>query len=188
MAKNYGYARVSDRSQQIEYQVEELEKMGCNPIIQEVVTGVAPEKEQLDQLVEKLENGDTITVLRVDRLGRNTLQILTLIEEIHNKGANLVVKELGMDTRTPVGKAVMGFLSTIAEMERETLKIKQRKGIESARARGKHLGRPTKYSKQSFEKAVVDYLNGESVKDVTATYNIPRSTFYRFLAKEGIKR
>lgn len=185
---NYGYARVSDKSQNIQYQVEELERMGCDRIVQEVVSGVSKEKEKLDELIESIQEGDTLTVIRVDRLGRNTLQLLTLIEFLEEKGVNLVIKELGMDTNTPVGKAVISFLSAIAQMERENLKIKQKKGIESARARGVHLGRVPKYTKKSFEKAVKDYLNGATVADVSTTYNIPRSTFYKFLKDEGISR
>ncbi len=183
----YGYARISDRTQQIKPQVEQLEEYGCDQIIEEVITGIAEEKE-LNELVEHLEKGDKLVVTRVDRLGRNTLQLLQLIEQLKKKEANLIVLNLGFDLNNEIGQAVLTILSAFAQMERDILKEKQKIGIESAKKRGKHLGRPVKYTKLSFEKAVQDYLNGATVVDVSETYNIPRSTFYKFVKDNGISR
>lgn len=183
----YGYARISVQSQQIQAQLEELEAYGCDQIVQEVITGISEEKE-LNHLIEKLEKDDSLVVTRVDRLGRNTLQLLQLIEELKKKEVNLVILNLGFDLNNQIGQAVLTILSAFSQMERDILKEKQKKGIESARKRGVHLGRKPKYTKKSFKKAVVDYLDGATVGEISDTYNIPRSTFYKFLKDEGIRR
>ena len=184
----YGYARISDKTQNIEAQVDQLREYGCEEVVEEVITGVAKEKDQLDQLVEKMQEGDELVVTRHDRLGRNTVQLLLLVDLLEKKNVRLNILNLGFDTRNPMGKAFVAMLSAFAQMERDILKEKQRIGIAAAKKRGKHLGRPVEYSKKSFEKAVIDYLDGMSVNDVSDTYNIPRSTFYRFLKEKGIKR
>ncbi|WDI00130.1 recombinase family protein (plasmid) [Paenibacillus urinalis] len=81
----YGYARISDKSQNLNSQLDELEKFGVDEIIQEVITGVSPVKDGLDALVEKVERGDSIIVTRMDRLGRSTVQLLQLIETLEKK-------------------------------------------------------------------------------------------------------
>ncbi|RHW38213.1 recombinase family protein [Lysinibacillus yapensis] len=156
-------------------------------MIEEVITGVAEEKE-LNKLIGKMQKGDKLVVTRLDRLGRNTLQLLQLIEEMKEKELSLVIMNIGFDVNTEVGQAVLTILSSFAQLERDMLKEKQRIGIESARKRGVHLGRKPKYSKKSFEKAVLDYLEGMTVGEVSDTYNIPRSTFYKFLKDECIQR
>lgn len=184
----YGYARISDKTQQIQAQVEQLEEYGCEEIVQEVITGIAKEKEKLVGLIERLQKGDRLVVTRVDRLGRNTLQLLQLIEELKQKEVNLVILNLGFDLNNEIGQAVLTILSAFSQMERDILKEKQKIGIQSARSRGVMLGRKPKYTKKSFEKAVIDYMEGSTVEEVSVTYNIPRSTFYKFLKDNGIKR
>lgn len=183
----YGYARISDSSQKEDSQIDALKEYGCDEIISEVIQGDKEDK-KLYELIDSLQEGDTLVVTRVDRLGRDSIQMMTYAKKIQELKANLVIIELGIDTNTLAGQLVLGMFSQIAEWDRKRLKEKQRAGIEAARARGKHLGRPVKYTKKSFEKAVLDYLDGETVADVSDTYNIPRSTFYKFLKDEGIQR
>lgn len=180
----YGYARISDKSQQIHAQVEELEAYGCDEIVQEVITGISEEKE-LNNLVETLQENDTIVCTRVDRLGRNTLQLLQLLKELEERKINLVVLNLGMDTRTPIGQAVLAILSAFSQMEREINKEKQKKGIESARKRGVHLGRKGKFTKEGLELALKMYHSKHyTVAEIEAATQVSRATLYRALKKE----
>lgn len=183
-----GYARISDRSQNLRSQIDELKSYGCDHIISEVVSGISTEK-KLNHLIKSLKKGDTLVVTRVDRLGRNTLQLLQLINELQEKEVNLVVLNLGMDTRTPIGQAVLTFLSAIAQMERDILKEKQRKGIEAAKRRGVHLGRPPKFTKEGLELAIEMYRSNKyTVAEIEAATQVSRASLYRALKKSGISR
>lgn len=179
----YGYARISDKSQQINSQVEELQAFGCDEIVQEVITGISEEKE-LNNLVERLEENSTIVCTRVDRLGRNTLQLLQLLKELEDRKINLVVLNLGMDTRTPVGQAVLAILSAFSQMEREINKEKQKKGIESARKRGVHLGRKGNFTKEGLKLALEMYHSKRyTVAEIEAATQVSRASLYRALKK-----
>jgi DNA invertase Pin-like site-specific DNA recombinase len=184
----YGYARVSDKTQKLDSQIDELKKYGCDQIVTEVISGIAEEK-KLNELVQSLQKGDTLVVTRVDRLGRNTLQLLQLINELQEKEVNLVILNLGMDTRTPVGQAVLAFLAAISQMERDILREKQKKGIEAARRRGTHLGRPRKWTKEGMELAIQMYKSGiYTVAQIEAATQVSRASLYRALKQQGISR
>ncbi|KAB2458502.1 recombinase family protein [Bacillus cereus] len=179
----YGYARISDASQNITTQVEELQAFGCDEIIKETITGIAKEK-KLDKLVANMKEGDTLVATRVDRLGRSTLQLLKLIEELGERKINLVIPSLGLDTRTPVGKAIYSVLSTFSELEKSQNEIKQRNGIESARRRGVHLGRKPAYTKAGLELAIKMYNSGEyTVKEIENSTQVSKASLYRALKK-----
>lgn len=183
-----GYARISDKSQEIGTQVEQLEKYGCQRIVQEVITGVAEDK-KLNQLVEELEEGDTLVSTRVDRLGRSALQVLQLAKRLKERKIHLVVIDLGVDTRTLAGELVLTVMASISEWERKNNKAKQLRGIELAKKRGKHLGRKAEWTKAGLAEALKEYLKGEkSVNEISDIYTIPRSTLYFYIRKSEIKK
>ena len=179
--KIVGYARISDKSQNNHTQIDQLKKYGCNKIIEETITGISPVK-KLNKIVEELSEGDTLVVTRADRLARRTSQILSIAESLKERNISLVVMDLGIDTRTPTGKMFLTIMSAVAEWEREEIKNKQRKGIESARARGVHLGRRGNFTKTGLEAAIEMYNNGDmTVKEITEITNVSRATLYRRL-------
>ena len=183
-----GYARVSDKSQEIGTQIEQLEKYGCQQIVEEVITGVA-ENKKLNDLVEEMEEGSTLVSTRVDRLGRSALQVLELANRLKEKKIHLVVLDLGIDTRTLAGELVLTVMASISEWERKNNKQKQKRGIELAKKKGKHLGRKAKWTKAGLQDAVAEYLKGDkSVNQISDIYNIPRSTLYYYLKEAGIKK
>jgi DNA invertase Pin-like site-specific DNA recombinase len=182
-----GYARISDKSQKIRSQVEQLGEYGCETIIEETVTGVSEEK-KLYELLEELDKGDTIVVTRADRLGRSTVQILLFAEKLKERDINLVIMDFGIDTRTPTGKLMLGMMSQFAEFEREQLRVKQRAGIESAKKRGVHLGRKRAWSAHDLSVAFTLFQNGATVRDIENETKIPKSSLYAELKKQGITR
>jgi len=96
---------------------------------------------------------------------------------------------LGLDTRTPIGKGVVGILSSIAQMERETLKEKQKQGIESARKAGVHLGRPRKFTPERLKDAVEKYhLNKYTLSEIERMTGVSRPTLYRAIKAEKTKQ
>lgn len=179
----YGYSRISNRSQNAISQVEELEKYGVDEIIQEVVSGIL-KKDKLDELVERLQPGDQLIVTRHDRLGRNTLQLLTLIETLEKKQVRLHILNIGLDTRGALAKPILAILSAFSEMERNQLKEKQRIGIASARRRGVHLGRKGKFTKDGLKLALEMYKSNQyTVAQIEAATQVSKATLYRALKK-----
>jgi len=175
----YGYIRVSTKGQNTDSQYDELMGYGVDEIVTEVVTGIAPKKDQLDELVGKITEGDELIILRHDRLGRNTLQLLTLIETLKNKKASINILSLGLDSSSIFYEPLLAILSSFSDMERQQLKEKQRLGIKAARKRGKHLGRKARYEKTAMDEALRRFEAGEiTYQQATEIYNIPKSSLY----------
>ncbi|HGP3677531.1 TPA: recombinase family protein [Bacillus pacificus] len=183
----YGYARISSSDQQLDSQLFLLEKYGCDKIIQETITGVAEEKE-LNRLIDSLKEGDTLVAVRMDRLGRNTIQLLELVEELEKKDIHLVILDLNIDTRSATGKFFLTIMAAFSELERTNLKEKQRRGIAVAKSKGRHLGRPRNWSKAALEEAVKMYQNHRIIAEIEDVTQVSKSALYRELKKRGITR
>lgn len=179
----FGYARVSSQDQNLQTQTEQLEKYGVDKIVQEKITGVAAEK-KLDSLLDTLQDEDTLVATRMDRLGRNTIQLLQLVDELSARNIHLVILDLNIDTRTPTGKFFLTIMSGFSELERTIIKEKQRAGIELAKKSGKYKGRPKKFTRRhaGMSHAIELYNEGNrTVKDICTITNVSRSTLYRAL-------
>ena len=172
-----GYARISDKSQKDDLQIDMLEKFGCDKIVTEVISGEEKDK-KINEVVNEMSAGDVLVVPRTDRLGRNTRQILELAELLKEKLAELVILDLNIDTRTPGGEMVLTIMASVAQYERRILKIKQKQGIDSARKRGVHLGRKANYTKEALFEAIERYENdpGMTYSKIKELYGIPESS------------
>lgn len=184
----YGYARVSSRDQNLATQLAALKQFGVDKIFQEKVSGVKKERKEFAKLMEQAKEGDTIVVARMDRLARSLKHLMDIAENLQERNIELVTLDYNFDTRTPTGKMLFQIIGAVAEWERAMLLEKQRDGIDQAMKSGKRWGREKKWEKKNFEKAVKDYLDGETVSEICKSYNLPRSTFYKFLKDEGIER
>lgn len=183
----YGYARISSADQRFDSQLALLEKFGCDKIIEEVITGVAEEKE-LNNLISSLQEADTLVSARMDRLGRNTKQLLELVEELESRNINLVILDLNIDTRSPTGKFFLTVMAAFSELERTNLKEKQRRGIDVAKSQGKHLGRPRNWTKSGMEEAVKMYQNHRFISEIEDITGVSKASLYRELKRRGITR
>lgn len=187
----YGYARVSSTGQNLATQIEALKAAGCDKVVEEKVTGVAKEKERLDELLNDLQEGDTLIVSRMDRLGRCTLQLLTLVEELKERGVHLVILDLGIDTRTANGEFILTVFAAFSQLERNIIKEKTAAGIALAKKNGKYKGRPKKYTANNpkLVQALADYqTTDKTVKEICKTYSIGRTTLYDNIKRKGIVR
>lgn len=185
----YGYARVSTQEQNLGTQLQQLERYGVDEIVQEKISGVAKDKPELDGLIELMQNGDTIVVTRMDRLGRSTLQLLELVEGFSERGIDLVILDLNIDTRTPTGKFFLTVMAGFSEMERSLIKEKQRNGVELAKQAGKYKGRVKKYTDKhaGLQHAISLFQEGKhTVKQICEITKIGRSSLYRELKVKGI--
>ena len=142
MAK-YGYARCSSLSQSTDIQVEALTKAGCTVVRSEKKSGRSTEgRTELATILEFMAEGDSLCVHKLDRLGRNTRDVLNLVHELNERGCSLQVLEPAIDTSGPMGTMMLTVLGMVSEMELGFIKERQRAGIEKAKAAGVYKGRP----------------------------------------------
>ena len=136
-----GYARVSTLDQDLEGQVARLKAEGCAIIRSEKVSGGSREgRDELATVLEFLRPGDELVVTRLDRLGRDTRDVLNLIHEAEQRGAFVTVLDPHVSTRGEMGHIVLTVLGMVAQMERRFIKERQREGIERARGEGVYAG------------------------------------------------
>ena len=122
MAK-YGYARVSSLSQSIDVQTKALQEAGCTVVRTEKLSGSSRDgRDELANILDFLQSGDVLVVCKLDRLGRNTRDVLNLVHEIDQKGASLQVLEPAIDTAGAMGKMVLTVLGMVSEMELSFIK------------------------------------------------------------------
>jgi DNA invertase Pin-like site-specific DNA recombinase len=176
----YGYARVSTMSQSNDLQVARLRSAGCDIIRAESVSGASRKgRTELETIVEFIRPGDTLVVVKLDRLGRSTRDVLNLVHELESKGAALRILEPEIDTSKPEGRIILTTLSMVAEMELSFIKERQRAGIEAAKAKGVYKGR-----KRSIDRVAVQRLREEGVgaTEIARRLGIGRASVYKVLA------
>lgn len=140
MAK-FGYARVSTLDQDLEIQQQRLTKEGCSLIRSEKVSGGSRDnRTELATILEFLRPDDELVVTRLDRLGRDTRDVLNIIHECEQRSAFVTVLDPFVSTKGEMGQIVMTVLGMVAQMERRFIKERQREGIERAKQQGKYKG------------------------------------------------
>jgi DNA invertase Pin-like site-specific DNA recombinase len=178
-----GYARTStlDQTAGIEAQERELLALGCDKIFREQVSSVdMPERTQLAEAIAYLREGDVLVVTKLDRLARSVRHLLDVLKEVTDKGANLRIIGVGIDTATPTGRLMLNLLGSIAEFERDIMLERQREGIANAKAAGKYKGRkPTAQAKAA---EVMELHNaGVGASEIARQVGIGRASVYRIL-------
>lgn len=178
-----GYARVSTDDQDLTNQRAELHAAGCARIFAEKITGTQRDRPELARLLDHLRAGDVVTVTRLDRLARNTRDLLEIAERIQAMGAGLrSLAEPWADTGSPAGKMILTIMAGIAEFERSLIIDRTRNGREAAKARGVKFGpRPTLTLAQiEHGRSLID-RDGLTVKAAAELLGVHRSTLYRAL-------
>jgi DNA invertase Pin-like site-specific DNA recombinase len=178
MAK-YGYARCSSLSQNTDIQVAALGEAGCTVIRSEKKSGRSTEgRTELATIIEFLQAGDVLCVHKLDRLGRNTRDVLNLVHELDERGCSLQVLEPAIDTGGPMGKVMLTVLGMVSEMELGFIKERQRAGIEKAKAEGKYKGRPTSLD---HDKIRAMKAEGMGATAIAREMNCTRGAIYKVL-------
>ncbi|MCV6576545.1 MAG: recombinase family protein [Cohaesibacter sp.] len=140
-----GYVRVSDEDQSENLQIDALKAAGCDVIYGDHgVSGAIPHRKGLEEMLASLEDGDTLVVWKLDRLGRSTIHLLQLLDDLRKRGVDFQAITQGIDTTTAVGRMLYGQLAVFAEFEREQISERTKAGMKAAKARGVHVGRPRK--------------------------------------------
>ncbi|MCL2703077.1 MAG: recombinase family protein [Defluviitaleaceae bacterium] len=179
--KNYifGYARVSTESQNLDRQLDALQKYGVDHIYNEKLTGTKRERPELDKMLDRMTEGDVVVVESLSRLGRSTKDLIELTEIFQSKGVNLVSLKESINTNTPTGRLLFTLMSAIAQFERDVIADRTREGLNAARARGRIGGRP-KTNIDAVKKAVKLYNTGQyTIKEIEELTGVKKDTLYR---------
>lgn len=176
---NIGYIRVSSSSQNLDRQIDEMGKLHLDKVYQEKISGKDTNRPQLQQMLENIRSGDTLTVLSIDRLGRNGKDILDIVTDIKSKGAIFKCLNPTFDTSTPFGDFFLWILAAVSEMEREQILSRQRQGIALAKQLGKYKGRRPKQL-ENFEGVYQQWMDGKiTMEQAGKILGVSRATFYR---------
>lgn len=193
MGKIIGYARVSTKSQakegnSLEQQKEEiLHKYNTAEIFSESYTGTKTDRPIFNKIINELNEGDTLVVTKLDRLARNTVEGIQVIESLFNKSVSVHVLNVGLLENTTMGKFFLTTLLAVAEMERNTIIERTQAGKEIAKTKeGFKEGRPKKFTSKQLDHALsMLSVNGGnySYSEVEEITNISKSTLTRELRK-----
>ncbi|HBN7193843.1 TPA: recombinase family protein [Escherichia coli] len=179
-----GYCRVSTDDQSIANQQMQIEEAGYNIakwFTDEAVSGSvkASSRDGFSRLLAYAREGDTVVVVAVDRLGRDTIDVLSTVKVLQAKGVRVVSLREGFDLSTPIGEAMLGIMSTLAQLERSLIAERRKAGIERAKAKGVHMGRPVKASSKAVQTLI---SQGKTRLQIQEELGISKATYYR-LAK-----
>ena len=177
----FGYARVSTEQQNLDRQLDMLQQYGVDYLYNEKMTGTKRNRPELEKLLERLTEGDTVVVESLSRLGRSTTDLIWLMETFNTKGVNLVSLKESIDTTTSTGKLLFTLMSELAQFERDVLADRTREGLTAARARGRKGGRRP-VDKEAVRKAVKLYkTNQYTVSEITELTGVRKTTLYKNL-------
>lgn len=178
-ATTYGYARVSTGQQTIEQQDDALRAAGCTKVFSDKLSGARADRPGLTGCLDQLRTDDTLVVVALDRLGRSTIQVLTTLRDLEERG--VIVKSLReqLDFSTPLGQAVATIMSALAEMELALIRERAAAAREAARARGRQVGRPSALTRDQAALARRMRDSGEPIAVIARAVGCSRATVYR---------
>ncbi len=181
-----GYARVSRKDQRLEPQRDTLLADGCERVFEEKVSSREAERKALREAFAYCRQGDVLVVARLDRLGRSLRELIDLVGELEGRGVGFRSLNESLDTTTAGGRLIFHVFGALAEFERQIIRERTMAGLESARARGRHGGRPRALDENRAK--VARRLKGEgehSVEEICSMLGVGRSTLYRYLGEDG---
>lgn len=178
-----GYARVSTGLQNLNLQEDQLNQYGYEKIFSDHISGSKSKRPGLDKAIEFARAGDTIVVWRLDRLGRNMEDLITLVNELNNRGVSFhsLEENITMDKSSSTGQLLFHLFAAFAEFERNLILERSSAGRIAARARGRYGGRPEKLNKQDLKLLKTLYDNGTPIKTIAEQWKVSRTTIYRYL-------
>ena len=186
-----GYIRISTQDQNYNLQEDALNKLGCEIIFKETVSGAKKERPQLKKLLEQIRKGDVVVVYKLDRLGRSLKHLLEIVEILNSKNVALQSLHDNIDTTTPQGRLFFNISASFAEFEKDLIRERTKAGLEAARERGKKGGRRKGLSKEAQQKAIIaeNYYNEgiKSVNEIATDLKISKMTLYKYLRERNVK-
>lgn len=180
----YGYARVSTDDQNADLQHAALKKARCQKIFtDDGLSGRNTKRPALQRLLKALRPGDSVTVWKMDRLGRSLRDLITMLDGFRDRRIEFRSITEAIDTKTSTGRAMWQMIGILAELEASMISERTRAGAVAARARGVKFGRKAKLTRQQITQGMKLIEHGESADDVAASFHVGRSTLYRAIAE-----
>ncbi|MDP3087578.1 MAG: recombinase family protein [Methylotenera sp.] len=186
MSRVFAYCRVSTADQVTENQVLEIKNAGfaleSHRIVEEKISGsvAAYERPEFKKLSERLEATDVLIVTKLDRLGRNAIDVRSTVEKLAKAGVKVHCLALGgADLTSPAGKMTMQVISAVAEFERDLLIERTHSGLDRAKAAGKKFGRPSALTEDARKEVATKLLKGCNVSELAREYRTSRQTILR---------
>lgn len=179
-----GYARISTADQNLELQIDALNKAGCDRIFKDKgFSGSKTDRPGLNQALDFARSGDSIVVWKLDRLGRSLPHLIEVVTDLGKRGVEFKSLQETIDTSTPGGKLVFHVMAAMAEFERDLIRERTNAGLAAARARGRNGGRPQTLTADQIKVGKSLAANPDlTVNDICKTLGCSRSTFYRQVA------
>jgi DNA invertase Pin-like site-specific DNA recombinase len=183
--RKIGYARVSTKDQKLRMQRDALEAVGCSPIFEDHgISGANARRPGLDHLLVEAHPGDTVVVFKLDRLGRSVLHLADLLVRFEKNSIHFRSLSEGIDTTTPGGKLVYHVFAAVAEFHRDIIVENTIEGLEAARRRGQHLGRPHSLTPDAIAAAHSAIMQqGRTKADIAQALGVSRMTIERAFAR-----
>ena len=186
MPRTFAYCRVSTADQTTDNQVREIEAAGFaiepKRVIAETVSGsvAAMQRKGFARLVDRLEDGDVLIVTKLDRLGRNAMDVRATVDMLATSGVRVHCLALGgVDLTSPAGRMTMGVIAAVAEFERDLLIERTQAGLSRAKAEGKALGRPTALTGEQQQAVRASRAKGVSLGLLAKEYGVSRAAIQR---------
>lgn len=192
MEKVYGYARVSAAHQDLEIQIDELQRYGVDELFCEKMSGRnMSDRTEFNRLLDVVQPGDTVVGYKLDRMGRSISDVLKTYESFTERSIHLVCLADGIDTRRSndiMTKAMVTLLGLFAEMERNFIRERTMAGKIRARGNGVKFGRKGK-NKDLVDHAIELWqTGGYTIKQIEKKTTVTKSTLYREIEKRGLIR
>jgi putative DNA-invertase from lambdoid prophage Rac len=186
MSRTFAYFRVSTQDQTTDNQILEIERAGFtvepHRIETECISGSvqAGQRPGFSKLRDRLERGDVLIVTKLDRLGRNAMDVRQTVEELAAQGVRVHCLALGgVDLTSPTGKMTMGIIGAVAEFERDLLIERTQAGLARAKRDGKQPGRPSSLTEAQREEVKRKLAEGATVAGLAAEFQTSRQTIMR---------
>lgn len=182
----FGYGRVSTSQQDTENQRLELEQAGWtfDFWFTDVASGKVPavQRKAFSEMLSKIRDGETLVVAKLDRLGRDAIDVLQTVRKLADRNIKVIVHQLGTtDLTSAAGKLLLSMLAAVAEMERDLLIERTQAGLSRAKAEGKKLGRPSKIAPEARMAIIEKKNSGTSVSALAREYGVSRATIAALL-------
>src|SRR5580700_3448571 len=173
----YGYARFSTAAQDETGQVRQLKAAGCEKVFREKITGTTADRPQLAKLMKALAPGDIVITPAVDRLSRDTTDLLVIARDMQRAGAGLrSIADPVLDTTGDFGELVLAMLGVAAKLERRRIAERTARGRADAKAKGIKFGRKPILTPHQQKEARARVEAGETQRSVARSYNVSQST------------
>jgi len=184
LVTSIGYARVSTGDQDTALQLDALRKAGCEKLLEDKASGVKTDRPGLTEAARYARDGDTLTVWKLDRLGRSMKHLLEIVTELESKGVGFRSITENTDTTTSGGRLIFHLFEALAQFERDLIRERTHAGLQAAEERDRRGGRQAVVAPEKLVKARQHLASGLNVREAAARVKIGKTALYEALKAE----